>query len=632
MVECLGRLLVAGVVGFTYGLGAAAAHAEGSGPDAEKLRREASETLLRGEFDRARREFEQVLRLLPGDAGAQRDAARAAQAAGEFEYAAEALERAHHFGDHKRDPEVHYLRGEALFTLDRAEEARREHRIAELEIGPDPETRIEKLWLARIYARRVWLVQADRLYESMWPPAPQKDGEVALSEADGHLMNQDWQGGENVLRRYLDRDPKSVRGREMLAWALEAQAKLDGELVVRQSLAEDEPSAANRRDYGRALERAADYGAARDQYGAAMAASTAPTADDALVDSYNRMRYRMTPELAAGVQVRSDPQALAWHAQAGAALPFGTRHQLSMLMWHDDATDWRANLVNSNGNSTLRGSGTVTGAGLALVAGLRSGASLFASTDARASSTSASDSHGVVYRSSQHFEMGASAEVDVPLYGILDVNLHGDFNEEWADAPVTIHEGGTMTGLTGHVFLFPTSRIVLVDTGAQVRRVSIDSLVPGTASPTAQQTLLFAGVDFNLWAAPAHIVRGEVLDDRMARRTYLNDAGVLAYRHYELFTDLEPTFRIGLAPRASADNATLAIRKALPGGRAGFDIHGGGGYDNQRHRVLTQAGGALVLAFNWWSRLVVSYDMARETASGLPGTLQIGWLTYHADI
>jgi tetratricopeptide (TPR) repeat protein len=631
MVECLGRLLVAGVVGFTYVLGAAAARAESDAPDVEKLRREASETLLRGEFDRARKQFEEVLRLLPGDASAQRDAARAAQAAGQFEYAAEALERAHHFGDHKRDPEVHYLRGEALFTLDRTEEARREHRIAELEIGPDPDTRLERLWLARIYARRAWLVQADKLYEMMWPPAPQKDAEVALSEADGHLMNEEWEGGERVLRRYLDRDPKSVRGREMLAWSLEAQGKLDGELIVRQSLAQDEPSAANRRDYGRALERAADYQAARDQYGAALAASSGAPADG-LVDSYRRMQYRTTPELSAGGMIRSDPQAWAWHAQAGAALPFGTRHQLSTLFWHDEATDWRANLPNTNGGSTLRGSGNVTGVGLALVAGLRTGASLFASTDARFSSDSASDDHGVVYRSSQHFQMGASMEVDVPIYGILDLNLHGDFNEQWADAPVTIHEGGTMTGVTGHVFLFPKSRIVLVDTGAQVRRVSIDPLVPGLASPTAQQTLLFAGIDFNLWAAPAHIVRGEVLDDRMLRRTYLNDAGVLAYRHYELYTDLPPDFRIGLAPRASADNLTLAIRKALPGGRAGFDIHGGGGYDNQRRRALTQAGGSLVLAFNWWSRLVASYDMARETATGLPGTLQVGWLTYHADI
>ena len=83
-------------------------------------------------------------------------------AAGKFEDAAAALERAHHFEHHKQDPELHYLRGEALFVLKRDDEARREHRIAELEIGQTPTERMHKLWLARIYARRGYVVLADR--------------------------------------------------------------------------------------------------------------------------------------------------------------------------------------------------------------------------------------------------------------------------------------------------------------------------------------------------------------------------------------------------------------------------------------------------------------------------------------
>jgi hypothetical protein len=116
------------------------------------------------------------------------------------------------------------------------------------------------------------------------------------------------------------------------------------------------------------------------------------------------------------------------------------------------------------------------------------------------------------------------------------------------------------------------------------------------------------------------------------RRVYLNDQGVLAYRHYELVTHAEPDFRISLAPRASIDNGTLIIRKALFGGRIGFDVHGGGGYDNIREHVLFQAGGALVWAASWSTRLMATYDLAQETATGLPGTLQIGWLSLHADI
>ncbi|HSS38102.1 MAG TPA: hypothetical protein VLT58_04980, partial [Polyangia bacterium] len=66
----------------------------------EELRKQATETLARGELDKARAEFEQILKTLPYDASAERDAARAAEAAGKFEYAAEALEKAHHFGGH----------------------------------------------------------------------------------------------------------------------------------------------------------------------------------------------------------------------------------------------------------------------------------------------------------------------------------------------------------------------------------------------------------------------------------------------------------------------------------------------------------------------------------------------------
>ena len=171
-----------------------------------------------------------MLKLAPEDEQAERDAARAAAAAGEFEYAVEALEKAHHFEHHTADPELHYLRGEALYTLGRDEEAGREHHIAELEIGPEPKDRMRKLWLARIYGRRGYVVLADRLYESMLPAPPAKDTEVALNQADAHLINKDWTGGAKVLRRYLAVDPSSVRAREMLAWALEAGGTSRGRL------------------------------------------------------------------------------------------------------------------------------------------------------------------------------------------------------------------------------------------------------------------------------------------------------------------------------------------------------------------------------------------------------------------
>ena len=224
--------------------------------------------------------------------------------------------------------------------LERTAEAQREHKIAELEIGKAPTQRMPKLWLARIYARRGYVVLSHAMYESMLPPPPKFDTEVALNQADAHLMNKDWTGGAEVLRRYLALDPKNVRGREMLAWALEASGDIIGELAVRQELAAEMPTAGYRRDYGRALERATSFRAARDEYGGAIKVSgTGP--DGALITSYQQMRYRSSPELAAGFQVRSDPQAWAWRLQTGASLPVKSRHQFAALAWHDSSTDWR---------------------------------------------------------------------------------------------------------------------------------------------------------------------------------------------------------------------------------------------------------------------------------------------------
>jgi tetratricopeptide (TPR) repeat protein len=595
----------------------------------EKLRHDANETLLRGEYDRARQELEEILRLLPQDAPAQRDAARAAQAAGNFEYAAAALERAHHFEKHTPDPELHYLRGEALYVLGRDDEARREHHIAELEIGPAPTDRMKKLWLARVYARRGYVVLADRLYESMEPPPPKFDSEVWINHADAHLLNEDWAGATMVLNKYLALDPKNLRAREMLAWAAEAGGDLNTELAVRQSLVTDYPTAEHRRDYGRALERATNYRAARGEYREAIAASgQAP--DVALLTSYRRMRFRTSPELTGGAQLRSDPQAWAWRLQTGGALPFGSRNQASLLAWHDASSDWSANQVV--GDNVLSESGSVTGLGAQVILGHRSGASLLLGADARMMNTIGDNAAGDrILTSDYRFTGGAQAELDAPLFSFAQVNVHGDLNEQWNEAPVTVHEGGTTSGGIGHLYLFPKSRVVMFDGGAQLRRLSLAAR-DGLPEATASQVLAWGGIDFNLWASPSRIVRGESLDERLVRRTYLVDAGVLAYRHYELYSDLSPGFRIALAPRSSIDNGTLIIRKALFGGRAGVDVHGGGGYDHQRDRVLVQAGGAIVFAPSWSTRIVASYDMAHETATGLPGTLQIGWLSVHADL
>ena len=304
-------------------------------PDVDRLREQANDDLLKGQFDKARRELEQVLELMPRDAPAQRDAARAASAAGQFDYAVAALERAHHFEHHTRDPEVHYLRGEALYVLGRDEEARREHHIAELEIGKTPTARMEKLWLARIYARRGYVVLADRLYESMQPPPPATDAEVSLNQADAHLINEDWAGGARgaeALPRARAQERARPRDARRGRWRRAATSKASWRCGAACPTICRRPRTIATTG-GRSNAPESFRGGARPVQARARAGGPTPTATLAI--SYQRMRFRTTPEVAGGASLRSDPQAWAWRVQAGASLPFGVRHSVAAYAWHD---------------------------------------------------------------------------------------------------------------------------------------------------------------------------------------------------------------------------------------------------------------------------------------------------------
>ena len=141
------------------------------------------------------------------------------------------------------------------------------------------------------------------------------------------------------------------------------------------------------------------------------------------------------------------------------------------------------------------------------------------------------------------------------------------------------------------------------------------------------------GADLILWNNPVNLMRGEALDEKMARRWYLSDAGILSYRHYQLFGNSSPGFasRIVLAPRAVIHNGTMVVRKVVAAGRAGAELRGGLGYDTERSVSLYSLGASAVLVPSWSNRVLVSYDLAKETATGFTGTRQTGWVTYHGD-
>lgn len=600
---------------------------EGGAPEekarVEALRAQAASALARSDWKAARALYGQLLEIAPHDAAAQRDAGRAAMAAGNFNDAADVLEQAHHSVGHHRDAELHYLRGEALYELGRTDEARSEHRIAELEIGAGRPQRMQSLWLARIYARRGELDRADRTYETLWPPPSQPvDVEVGLNHAEAHLLAHDWKGAAQVLRRFIDRAPDNLRARHMLAWALEAQGDLAGELAVRGPLATDDPSPASEQEYGRALERAGDYKLALTSY--QLAAERAGTPDATLVQARDRMRYRLTPELAGGLVVRTDPTTTTERLFAGAAYPFGSRHLVSLLATHD----------NAHGGWPIASSATTAVNGT-LVLGARWGGWLMLGAQGR-SVTEEPSLNGMPLQSKAGLKWGGVAEGDTPIGSAVRLNLRAELENQWAEAPVAVRENGAVTGLTGNLYVFPipSTRDLILVTGTQTRRLMLEPAANTSSRPLSSQFLGWAGFDYVVWQNPASMLRGQILDERLARPSDLVGAMVFSFRHYELYGRTDPDFesRIALLDRSRIDVATVVVRNALADGRFGFEVRGGLGYESTRRNLLSQGGIALYAIGGAASRATISYDMAQETTTGLAGRRHTGWVAYHVDI
>jgi hypothetical protein len=235
----------------------------------------------------------------------------------------------------------------------------------------------------------------------------------------------------------------------------------------------------------------------------------------------------------------------------------------------------------------------------------------------------------------QGFEAGATASFIGPVSSHLDVDVRGELNTAWAESALTVAEGGSVTGVTAHAYVFPLAgwtRRILIDAGSQVRRLSLAPRFDST--PEATQLLLFGGADFVLWQDPATAITGESLDEEMRAGRYLGDSVVFSFRHYELFTEAGADFqpRINLIRRASVNSGSIVIRKALLAGRLGLEGRGLVGYDPPRERLLSQGGISVLFAPTPSSRISAGYDIAAETATGLAGRMQTGWLTYHVDL
>ncbi|HEU4734642.1 MAG TPA: hypothetical protein VFT22_42415 [Kofleriaceae bacterium] len=586
--------------------------------DVDAVRKAANDALSHGEFARARSLYEVVARIDHRDARAVREAGRAALALGDLGYGVDALKRADDLARHEPDPELHYLRGEALYALGQPDQARREQALVVRQLRDVQPTRQSQLWLARVYARRGELARSDRLYRSLAPSADQPvDVEVALGHAESHVLAHDWRGAQGILRELLVRAPENQRARELLAASLEGSGDLNGELAVRAALARDATTSRRVLDYGRALERSGDYAAALRAYRRARTlGGAAQRTDPELTSALARMSQRTSVEVVAAAQGRSDPLATSLGEQAGIAVPFGAAHHLAWGAWRESLTgqvmarDGMAGELWSAIALHYRPADVVAGGKL----GIR---------DLRAEDGSS--------------DRGASWSGFVNLRARpvrdLELALDAEVNALWRETPYTLLEGGRVTGATLHVFHSALDRRLVVDSGAQGRRLVLPGL-GGGRDPTTSQLLAWTGVDFVLWSDFEHALDGEVLDDNLLPATYLADSVVAGYRHFELFSGAQDAFmrRLSLVDRSSIEEATLTARKVVASNRVGAELRGVLGWDHARGVAISRIGVSLLAVPMRSSRISLNVDVGVESPSGFKGQTRTGSVSYHADL
>ncbi|HKC41308.1 MAG TPA: hypothetical protein VKC15_17325, partial [Gemmatimonadales bacterium] len=194
---------------------------------------------------------------------------------------------------------------------------------------------------------------------------------------------------------------------------------------------------------------------------------------------------------------------------------------------------------------------------------------------------------------------------------------------------------GRTTAAEGHVYSHWFSQRLLLQAGARRRRLSILAADNhSTSRPRAWQSLWIAGADLVLWRKPGAAVQGEMLDEALIAPTTLSSAMRLAYRHYDVSTRTTPEFAavIGLVPRGSVDEGSVATTVVSPRGNLGLELRAGLARDSAREARIWRAGGGVIWAPMPATRFALRYEEANEVATGLVGQRRTGWLIFHVDL
>lgn len=438
-----------------------------------------------------------------------------------------------------------------------------------------------------------------------------------LERATTLVQSREFEQAAAVLRDFLSLQPANREAKELLAFALESLGDLEGERQVRSALAAEFPADTRiQADYGRVLERSGEEGGALRAYRRARelnAHGPVPELDAAI----ERMRGRTALEVGTPLAVMTDPDAAASCFEAGAAIPLGSRHHLTLLGTHY-AAEARTQLSATTASDLLA-------------------VSLVRRHGAGASWTVGPRLHLVSPRGGAGRDLGLGAAIaGRATFGpSLEAEGKAEVATPWHEAPLAILHGGRTTAAEGHLYFHPFSQRLLLQAGARRRRLSIlaeDSY--STRRSEAWQSLWIVGADVVLWRKRGAALRGEMLDEALIAPATLSSAMTLAYRHYDVTTRTTPEFaaRIGFVPRGSVDEASVVTTVASSRGHLGLELSAGLARDSARQARVWRAGGALLWAPKPATRFALRYEEATEIATGLLGRRRAGGLSFHVDL
>lgn len=561
------------------------------------------EAMNAGKYRRAWYFFWRLLEIDPEDTRALRESGRVAQALGRFSYAVDTFARVDLLRGAMPDPELHFLRGEALHALGRKAEAEAEWVEAELELAAAPPIdRRGTMWLARIAALRGDLTASLALYATVTRDDNAQDAEVALSEVEAYILSHDWRGAEIRLRAFLKAQPDHARGLAMLAWVLDARGQVDEALVLRAVFADEWTEHPRKTlEYARALERVHAYGPALARYREARELGV----DDVSAD-IARLEDQLSPELAAGASLRGDPSGSILGWMVGGTLPLGGQHRIAVTAVRESSSGGLAMREATSTSVTAWGIWTARrGGGLAV---------------------------GPTVSQGEHdTAVGASAVGATSPERRVQLQVRADYGLPWRESSSTIREGGVVDVASAQLYATPWTRRLLVSASVQGRRLGLAAMAGDDTH--AYQLFGALGVDYLLTSDPGRVARGQVLDAEMLAPRSLVTSTVVSLRHYELDSDNPFGQRLVLVEHSRIDEVSATVRQVLDAkGILGGELRGGAGYDWTREVRLFRAGASVMLSPTRSSRLSFDYDVASETGTGLAGRRHAGSVVFHVDL